>query len=382
MIVKIDFYRKHIFIMNDRQVIFVLNSTSVSYGGYYSTLRVFLLLFVLNGSVFAESFIPVKHSTWSVVLYVPESGELIAASSSKYFNVIHRICRVKDGVGLVISKARGDPKYFAALDYMEKGMTPSQALQTILKEDISSKPSEPGSNSRQVVVVDYSGSIAVHTGKDTAAYSGHITNTSLNYVVLGNGLESSEVLEKMDAALKKTSGDSWAKIEAAMRAAVEAGGEVRPENSAGICYAGAKKEDSHFNNRGEFISVADSPDPVRELFRLMKLERSRIELERAFSFFEQGMIDQGFLHFNKAKELNDKDAEILLWQGYFSYKTSLHDQALKILAKGLKDSHPWGARMLERFGGEKGKEILAAFPNFGAAVSNPGKKQSPETKDQ
>jgi len=296
-------------------------------------------------------------TTWSIFLHDQAGGRLIAATVSKYPNVVQRVCRAQAGVGLVISKARGEPMYFDALKKLASGQTARQALAELLSEDEVNGQSMK--SQRQVLLASASGEIAVHTGSNCGSYAGALVKPGKQYAVLGNGLLNEAVLKQIAVALERE--HPWERLVAGLEAGMEAGGEVRPENSAGICYTTLEKVDSLNEGQAELLSVYDSATPVKDLTRLVRLERARLALERAFSAYEHGDVQNGERWFLRAALLNPSDYETQLWRAFFLFKSGNREQAIKVLGKYLPKTQPWGGVMLRRFGGETGKELLAAL---------------------
>ncbi len=323
----------------------------------------FLYLSFIPSNLAAETQKTIKtkgfpRTTWSIAYRNPDTGQFIAATSSKYFNVIHRVCRVRAGAGLVISQGRGNPMYFSALDKLEKGENANKELKNLLAKDLLN--SKNVSSSRQVAIIDNKGNIAVHTGSDCGQYAKHIKNESAGYVILGNGLTNKDVLKEIDNFLKKDTSPMMTRIAKALNAGAKAGGEVRPESSAGVCYSQNKNSGKWWEDSGEFISVAESKNPTAELISLVQLEQSRLFLEKAFEQFELRNPKSGSKYFKKAESLNPNDPEIPLWHSFFLFKSEQNKEALNILTPALKRSHPWGKEMLLRFGGKTGADLIKA----------------------
>ncbi|MCB0358297.1 MAG: DUF1028 domain-containing protein [Bdellovibrionales bacterium] len=290
------------------------------------------------------------HHTWSIVVHAPEEGLLIAATSSRYFNVLRRICRARAGTGIVISKGRGNPANCEALDLIAAGESPKDALAKLVRQD-------PSSDQRQVIVMSADGKIAAHSGAKAGRVASEIVNRKQGYVIAGNGLEDRAVLAAMEDAYRKARGSVWERVIEAMRAGMSAGGEVRPENSAGICYAPLTPSGSRWKDQGEYVAVADSMHPVEELARLVTHERARVLLERGFAAYERDEAAEGDRAFAAAADLLPSDPEIPFWRGYFLFRSGEEAKGVALVERALK-SAPWGGVMLRRFGGEEGRQLV------------------------
>jgi uncharacterized Ntn-hydrolase superfamily protein len=166
--------------------------------------------------------------TFCVVARDPEAGTYGIALATSPLAVASRCPFIRVGVGAVSTQAYTDPSLGPlALNFLEEGMTPAQALVELGKHD-------PKYAWRQVGIVDRQGRAAVHTGaKCEVGFTGAITGE--NYLVMGNYLLNDQVVPAMDRAWRASAGKAIEDrlMETAI-AARDAGGDMAGHRSSGI----------------------------------------------------------------------------------------------------------------------------------------------------
>ena len=221
-------------------------------------------------------------STFSIVAFDPETGDLGVAVQSKFPNVRPVVPWAKAGVGAVATQSFAKLEYaHKGLELLEKGYTAEEALKEILKTDSDRQQ-------RQVGIVDAKGNSASWTGTECFGYAGGYTKNEKEFVisnsVKGNGtvitgklftaqgniLVSEETTKALAETFLKTKGTLAERLMAALIAGGKAGGDQRGEQSAALLVvrknAGYDGSDNYID-----ISVYDHKTPIQELNRLFKL---------------------------------------------------------------------------------------------------------------
>lgn len=164
--------------------------------------------------------------TFSLVARCEESGMFGLAVSSSSPAVAARCSHVRAGVGAVASQNVTDPMLGKkGLDLLEKGMSASQAIATLLA-------SESNTEYRQVLIVDVNGQSAIHSGREAL---GIWTQAQAHNVAsAGNLLASEHVPQAIVDEFSKSRGHLGDRLISAMRAGLAAGGEAGPIHSAGL----------------------------------------------------------------------------------------------------------------------------------------------------
>jgi len=171
-----------------------------------------------------------------------------------------RVPHVEAGVGAIATQATTNIFYgINGLKLLKAGLSPQAALETMLKED-------PNRESRQVIIIDKEGRTAAFTGKETLGWKGHFVGE--DYVVAGNMLVSSQVIEAMAQTFENSKGELDERLLKALEAGQEAGGDKRGRVSAVLRVAGNEQRgESHILD----LRVDEHHDPVKELRRIFEI---------------------------------------------------------------------------------------------------------------
>ena len=167
-----------------------------------------------------------------------ERTKQIGVAIATYSLAVGGLCpQIASHVGALSSQAFVNPELrHLGINLLASGHSANQALELTIRSD-----SQP--EFRQFGIIDREGRTAVHTGKSTRAYSGHIAKT--NYAVFGNVLDSEEVIQAMSTAFEASAQESLSErlirtLEAGKRAGGQRGGAgPLPERSASIIVHGS-----------------------------------------------------------------------------------------------------------------------------------------------
>ncbi len=223
-------------------------------------------------------------STFSIVGFDPETGDLGIAVQSKFPNLRPVVPWAKAGVGAVATQSFAELDYgIKGLELMENGATAEEALRIVLRGD-------EGRQQRQVGIVDAHGNAAMWTGTECFDWAGGRVGqadgppakggleqgnngtvlTGHGYTVQGNILVSKETVEAMAETFENTEGSLADRLVAALIAGGKAGGDQRGEQSAALLVV---REGAGYDGQDNFvdISVYDHQTPIAELARLYRL---------------------------------------------------------------------------------------------------------------
>ncbi|HEV3317110.1 MAG TPA: DUF1028 domain-containing protein [Candidatus Angelobacter sp.] len=228
--------------------------------------KLFLFFFLtLSATValVAQSLPPV--STFSIVAIDPQNGDMGVAVASRYFSVGSVVPWALAGVGAVATQANVNVGYGQqAIDLLRQGLTAQQVLQKLLEED-----KFEGKDGRQVAIVDAKGNVAAFTGPNAPKWAGD--RHGKTWSAQGNILVGPQVPEDMGKAFESTQGELAEKLFAALKAGDAAGGDSRGRQSASMLVVRKGGGRNINNDRYIYINVDDSPDPFKELRRLLDL---------------------------------------------------------------------------------------------------------------
>jgi len=173
-----------------------------------------------------------------------------------------RVPHVEAGVGAIATQAKTNVLYgINGLKLLKRGFSPQAALEAMLKED-------PKRESRQVIMIDEDGRTAAFTGRETIDWKGHLVGE--DYVVAGNMLVGSRVIEAMAKTFETSEGELAERLMKALEAGQEAGGDKRGRMSAALLVAGRQQRGTRPILE---LRVDEHHDPVGELKRILETKR-------------------------------------------------------------------------------------------------------------
>jgi uncharacterized Ntn-hydrolase superfamily protein len=217
-------------------------------------------------------------ATFSILGYDPETGEVGGAVQSRVFAVGNGVLWAEANVGIVATQAIVDGSYGAqGLALLRAGMAPQAIVRAIWESDPDPRPNDWTKHGRQFAVMDATGNYAAFTGPKASAWAGHTGGRFCT--AQGNILAGEPVVANMVEAFEKTSGHLSFKLMAALDAGQAAGGDTRGMQSAAMLIV--KKDGGVWlhNDTVLRLHVDDSPDPMKELRRLVEIaakQRERI----------------------------------------------------------------------------------------------------------
>lgn len=200
--------------------------------------------------------------TWSIIAQDAQTGQFGIAVATKFFAVGARVPHVAAHLGGIATQALVNPYYgIDGLKLLREGREPRNIVETLIATDA-------GRESRQLHIMDASGRIASHTGRECVDWCGHIEGNGFS--IAGNMLAGARVLD--DTAQTYIANQSLPfarRLIAAMRAGEAAGGDKRGKQSAALLIYG-EEEWSDLDLR-----VDDHADPLAELERLEQVSCER-----------------------------------------------------------------------------------------------------------
>ncbi len=268
---------------------------------------------------------PLAH-TFSIVARDPRTGEMAAAVQSHWFSVGSSVIWGKSGVGVVatqsfIRKAYGP----LGLDLMEKGESPQNALNELLGND-------PGREVRQVAFLNTKGETAVYTGKKCIDYARDIHG--VNYSVQSNMMLTDQVCIAMQKALLKNTNMPLAeRVVACLKAAQDAGGDIRGKQSAALIVVAGKPVKDSWDDKLIELRVDDNPNPIAELTRLLALHRAYEHMNNGDLQVEKGNMPKAMAEYSAAEKMFPSNLEMQYWHAITLANNKGVQQAAKMLKK-------------------------------------------------
>lgn len=268
----------------------------------------FLLLFISDTAI-AQ---PEKQTTprrpvhtYSIVARDPNTGELGVAVQSHWFSVGTSVAWAEAGVGAVATQSFVDPSYGKlGLDLMRLGKSAPDALKALLAGD-------EGREVRQVGMIDAQGRVDAWTGKNDIQAAGHIVGT--NFAVQANLMLNEKVWPAMARAFENTKGDLADRMLAALDAAQAEGGDIRGRQSAALIVVTGKPTGQPWKDRTFDLRVDDSPEPLKDLRRLVTLQRAYNHMNAGDLAVEKKDNEGALREYSAAEKLVPDNAEMIYW---------------------------------------------------------------------
>jgi uncharacterized Ntn-hydrolase superfamily protein len=166
------------------------------------------------------------------------------------------------GMGAIATQALVNPYYgIDGIRLLREGRSVHDVVGAVIAAD-------PGRETRQLHIMDASGGIASHTGRECIEWCGHIKGSGFS--IAGNMLAGARVLDDTAKAYVANEKLPFAqRLIAAMRAGEAAGGDKRGKQSAALLIYGDEEW------AALDLRVDDHTDPLAELERLEQVSRER-----------------------------------------------------------------------------------------------------------
>jgi uncharacterized Ntn-hydrolase superfamily protein len=218
-------------------------------------------------------------ATFSILAYDPATGELGGAVQSRVFSVGNGVLWAEAGVGAVATQAIVDVSYGPkAIALLKQGLSAADIVKRVWEEDPDPRPQDWTKQGRQFAVVDAKGNVAAFTGPRASNWAGD--KQTQHATAQGNILAGPQVVDAMIDAFERTTGHLSMKLMAALEAGQVAGGDTRGMQSAAMLIV-RKGGGVWLNNDVVLrLQVDDSPDPIKELRRLVELAARQRERMR------------------------------------------------------------------------------------------------------
>ncbi|HEY2495858.1 MAG TPA: DUF1028 domain-containing protein [Candidatus Angelobacter sp.] len=297
--------------------------------------------------------------TFSIVAFDPTTGEMGVAVQSHWFAVGGEVPWAEAGVGAVATQSFIDPSYGPlGLNLMRAGKSAPDALHGLLVAD-------DACNVRQVAMVDTQGRVATFTGAKDIQPAGGIAGASngnaasspnqiqcggqpggtiqvgKNYAVQANLMSNDKIWPAMSRAYESTKGDMAERMLAALDAAQAAGGDVRGRQSAVIVIVPAKGTGKPWQDYIFNLRVDDSPEPLKELRRLVTLQRAYNHMNAGDKAVELHDNPGALREYGAAEQLVPDSAEMVYWHAVALANMGRVDESLPLFKKVFAMDHNW-----------------------------------------
>ena len=298
-----------------------------------------LLTFIVSnvsvaGIASDKPVIPVRPvHTFSIVARDPATGELGVAVQSHWFSVGSIVAWAEAGVGAVATQSFVDPSYGKnGLDLMRGGKSAPDTLKELLAKD-------EGREVRQVAMIDAQGRVDAWTGKNDIQAAGHIVGK--DFSVQANLMLNEKVWPAMARAFESAKGDLAERMLSALDAAQAAGGDIRGRQSAALIVVTGKPTGQAWKDRTFDLRVDDSPEPLLELRRLVKLQRAYNHMNAGDLAVEKKDNEGALREYGAAEKLVPDNAEMIYWHAVALVNMGRLEESLPLFRKVFAMDRNW-----------------------------------------
>src|SRR4051812_43744888 len=125
--------------------------------------------------------------TWSIIARDSTTGQIGIAVATRFFAVGARVPHIAPMRGGIATQALVNPYYgIDGVKLLREGKSPGEIIAALIAAD-------DGRESRQLHVMDASGRIAAHTGRECVDWCGHVEGAGFS--IAGNMLAGAQVLD-------------------------------------------------------------------------------------------------------------------------------------------------------------------------------------------
>jgi uncharacterized Ntn-hydrolase superfamily protein len=300
-------------------------------------------------------------STFSIVARDPQSGQIGVAVQSHWFAVGQIVPWAEAGVGAVATQSFVDPSYGQlGLDLLRAGKSATETLRGLLGADAACEV-------RQVAVVDARGNAATFTGsRDIQAAGGIAAGSSStaqvqcgsaggtlmagrDFAVQANLMANDKVWPAMAKAYTAVDGDLADRLLAALDAAQAVGGDIRGKQSAALIVVAAKSSGRRWRDEVFNLRVDDHPEPLKELRRLVALQRAYNHMNAGDLATEHNDNEGALREYAAAEKIaastpgipQSRYAEMIFWHAVALVNMKRVDEALPLFARAFEMESGW-----------------------------------------
>lgn len=298
--------------------------------------------------------------TYSIVAKDANTGEMAVGVQSHWFSVGTLVSWGKSGVGVVATQSFVNPSYGPnGIELMENGVSAEEALKNLTDKD-------EGRDFRQAAMLDVNGSVNAFTGEKCIESAGHFVGE--NFSVQANMMLNDKVIPAMKKAFQDNSNLPLAeRIIKVFEAAESVGGDIRGKQSAALIVVGAEKTSNVWEDKKIDLRVDDSSNPIKEIKRLLKVQRAYDHMNKGDLAIEENDMDKALSEYGKAQVLFPENHEMSFWKAIALLNNGKKEAARPILKKVFKENPNW-KKLIYRL--PKSGLILMKFKELDSYLNN------------
>ena len=272
-------------------------------------------------------------STYSIIAISKKENLMGVAVQSHWFSVGSVVPWAESGVGVVATQSLTEPSYGPlGLFLMKSGVRPKKTLEALLTTD-------PKEDVRQVAMLDVTSGVATHTGHHCIPEAGHVVGD--NFSVQANLMGSKEVWPEMASAFRKKRGTLVRRMMSALEAAENTGGDIRGRQSAAMLVVKCQSTGMPWNDKVLDLRVEDHPEPLKELYRLIKIHEAYAHNSAGEDLILQGKTKEALQEYRLANKKAPEIIELKFWQAVALLNNGSYEHSKGILKEVLEANKDW-----------------------------------------
>lgn len=281
----------------------------------------------LHASLFTQTSENNEIATFSIVARDSTTGELGVAVASRFFAVGAVVPWAKAGVGAVATQSFANTTFgWRGLELLEKGATPEEVVQILIREDDNPKR-------RQFGIVSSDGKSATYTGTDCLPWAGG--RNGKDYAIQGNILTGENVVTAMEETFLTTKGTLADRLYASLLEGDKQGGDARGKQSASLLVVREKAGYGGYTDRAIDIRVDDHIEPFVELGRLLNFAQMNYAWNDGWTLFTQKKFKEALSPMEHAARIAPDNPEVLYDLAVIRLAAGQKDDALKAIEKAF-----------------------------------------------
>ncbi len=300
--------------------------------------RLLLLVFILSLTNLQAQNIGVEKDafahTYSIVARDTITGEMAVGVQSHWFSVGSIVSWGKAGVGVVATQSFVNPAYGPeGLELMANGVSAERALTQLVEKD-------EGKAFRQVAFLDANGNVSGYTGEKCVEAAEDLQGK--NFSVQANMMLNDKVVPAMAEAFVRYSDYPLAeRVVEALKAAQEAGGDIRGKQSAALVVVGPERTDNSWEDKKIDLRVDDHKTPIKELERLLKVHRAYEHMNQGDLAVEAGNMEKALKEYGAAEKMFPENLEMKFWKAVALANSGSIEEAKPIFKSIFEEDKNW-----------------------------------------
>jgi len=126
-----------------------------------------------------------------------------------------------------------------------------------------------------------------------------------------------------------------------LKAAQNAGGDIRGKQSAALIVVGPKKVENSWEEKKIDLRVDDHQNPILELERLLKTARAYEHMNKGDLAVEKGEVDIALEEYGIAEEMFPDNLEMKFWKAVAMANSDRLKEALPVFATIFEEDDNW-----------------------------------------